>query len=106
MRRTLFGRTGVRVSELAPGAMTLGGHESEPEGAHSLIDNRTDTVVLVYEAPACPGNLLGGISPGSQATAAGGTGVFVEQSARRGGGSRGGDARHPERVQHVPFPCR
>ncbi|MFD4030731.1 aldo/keto reductase [Streptomyces sp. NPDC058637] len=31
MRYTLFGRTGLRVSELALGAMTLGSHESEPD---------------------------------------------------------------------------
>lgn len=31
MRYTLFGRTGLRVSELALGAMTLGSHESGPE---------------------------------------------------------------------------
>ncbi|MDQ0793042.1 aldo/keto reductase [Streptomyces sp. B1I3] len=36
MRYTLFGRTGLRVSELALGAMTLGSHESEPEGVRKV----------------------------------------------------------------------
>ncbi|MEK8145619.1 aldo/keto reductase [Streptomyces sp. M10(2022)] len=42
MRYTLFGRTGLRVSELALGAMTLGSHESEPEAVRRVSGQIVD----------------------------------------------------------------
>lgn len=45
MRYTLFGRTGLRVSELALGAMTLGSHESEPDAVRDTSGRIVDAYV-------------------------------------------------------------
>ncbi|QNE73888.1 aldo/keto reductase [Streptomyces finlayi] len=45
MRYTLFGRTGLRVSELALGAMTLGSHEKDPRAVTATSGRIIDAYV-------------------------------------------------------------
>lgn len=70
MRYTLFGRTGLRVSELALGAMTLGSHETDPRAVTAtsgrIIDayleaggNVIDTADIYGSSELVLGEVLG-----------------------------------------------
>lgn len=67
MRYTLFGRTGLRVSELALGAMTLGSHETDPRAVTETSDRIIDAYVEAGGNFIDTADIYGGIHGGSEA---------------------------------------